>query len=477
VYYTRSLDGGATFDIVHVPFATVGTYVADADGYDIASDGTNIAVAIAGLFGNVLLVESADNGVTWTQSIIYDTDETGFTEENIPDGSVSCIYDNDGDAHVAWGTYYASGEGLDSIFFSTQVGIQHWSAASGVQQIALPPDSLIVFNEIWRDGAVATQPDLAVDASNNIYCVFSSWINETDVYGNSYEHVMGVASADNGATWDEVVDLTPGTGFDASFPSIADAVDISGNVNLVYNCDPYAGNWLQASVGGGLHPHIQVATMYLNVSAGDFFPLGCDDLTLRIARCVSGSIVQARVIVAGTIQAGKSITFGVDEDVYVGVIGTNGVRSRASIETPSLGVGTHTVDVLDPPGCFPSFVVTCATAGKADPAWDDEWGTEEVVATKVTPIETTLLGNYPNPFNPTTNIRYGLNQDAFVTLKIYNTLGEEIATLVNEYQLAGFKSATWNGRNGAGVPVASGIYIYRLKTGNVVKSEKMMFMK
>ena len=62
-------------------------------------------------------------------------------------------------------------------------------------------------------------------------------------------------------------------------------------------------------------------------------------------------------------------------------------------------------------------------------------------------------------------------------MKIYNTLGEEVATLVNEFQTAGYKSATWNGRNDAGSTVASGIYIYRLTTGNVVKSEKMMFMK
>ena len=484
VVYTRSTDGGVTFDMVGVSIATAGTFVADADAYDITSDGTNIAIVLGGLLGNIVLVESADNGATWTQTIIYDTDETGFTEENVPDGSVSALYDNDGDVHAAWGTYYASGEGLDSIFFSTQVGIQHWSAASGVQQIALPPDSLIVFNEIWRDGAVATQPDLAVDGDNNIFCVYSSWINETDVYGNSYEHVIGVGSDDNGLTWSETTDMTPGTGFDASFPSIADVVDVSGNVNLVYNCDAYAGNWLQASVGGGLHPHIAVAIMYLNIAAGDFFPI-CGDITNFIARCISGGIVQARVVLSGsTIHSGETVLFDIDETVYAGVVGDNGTSSRASIEA-TVGLGTHTISVIDPADCKTPLVRTCSAAGKErdDAEWaaDDALWTgetqQETPQTERAPVATTLFGNYPNPFNPSTSINYGLNQDGFVTLKIYNTLGEEIATLVNEYQLAGFKSATWNGRNGAGLPVASGIYIYRLKTGNVVKSEKMMFMK
>jgi hypothetical protein len=121
-------------------------------------------------------------------------------------------------------------------------------------------------------------------------------------------------------------------------------------------------------------------------------------------------------------------------------------------------------------GCFSPVVTSCAAAGeKADIDWD------ELDAN--VPLEAGLLGNYPNPFNPTTAISYQLSTDSWVVLKIYNTLGEEVASLVDEFQNAGYRSATWNGRNDAGSSVASGIYIYRLTTGNVVTSEKMMFMK
>lgn len=95
-----------------------------------------------------------------------------------------------------------------------------------------------------------------------------------------------------------------------------------------------------------------------------------------------------------------------------------------------------------------------------------------------------LYQNYPNPFNPTTHIKYDLPRDAHVVLKIYDAIGQEIRTLKDEVENAGFKSTVWNATNGAGASVASGVYFYRIEATSVadpgkpfVDIKKMMVVK
>jgi hypothetical protein len=83
-----------------------------------------------------------------------------------------------------------------------------------------------------------------------------------------------------------------------------------------------------------------------------------------------------------------------------------------------------------------------------------------------------LNQNYPNPFNPKTAIEFSLPQSEFVTLKIYNILGEEVATLVSDRLNAGSYSYDWDARD-----LASGVYLYRLQAGDYVYVKKMILMK
>ena len=78
------------------------------------------------------------------------------------------------------------------------------------------------------------------------------------------------------------------------------------------------------------------------------------------------------------------------------------------------------------------------------------------------PNEFALDQNYPNPFNPTTIIRFSLPQAGLVSLKVYNILGQEIATIVNDEKIAGVYTAVWDGMTSRGVAASSGIYLYRL---------------
>lgn len=88
------------------------------------------------------------------------------------------------------------------------------------------------------------------------------------------------------------------------------------------------------------------------------------------------------------------------------------------------------------------------------------------------PKEFKLEQNFPNPFNPTTKIQYQLPQDARVTLKVYDILGSEVATLVNEEQESGYKEVQFNGNN-----IASGMYVYRLQAGDFISTKKMLMIK
>ena len=88
-----------------------------------------------------------------------------------------------------------------------------------------------------------------------------------------------------------------------------------------------------------------------------------------------------------------------------------------------------------------------------------------------------LHQNYPNPFNPSTEISYQLPAEGFVSLKIYNTLGQEIRTLVDGTQSSGLYKVIWDGKNRYGQAVPSGVYLYRLETNSFTKTMKMIMMK
>ncbi|MDH4069273.1 MAG: T9SS type A sorting domain-containing protein [Ignavibacteria bacterium] len=371
ISYTRSTDAGATFDIVdQLMFTASPGVLPGADAQDIAAFGTNVAivnasgVSLSG--GDVGLMTSADDGTTWAEQVIYDVAGAGElptgSEEFQPDGSCAAVYDNNGVLHVVWSTFLAVGNATNDpeLFYSVDAPIMYWSEATGVIPIAYPlPDTSIGLPN-GRNGNYATAPDIGVDAANNLYVVYSSMVNDQDTAGLYYEHLFAVRSYDNGATWTEPLELTPGTGFDASFPSIADLVD--DNMHIVYNCDPLAGNSLQ-----GDHVQIPVAVMYL----------------------------QSPAIVTGVTPH------------------DNGLPEAFRLEQ-----------------------------------------------------------NYPNPFNPGSEIRFRIAQSGPVSLVLYDLLGNEVATLVNEPMTPGEYHRAFDGSQ-----LSSGVYFYRLSSGTNVATRKMLLMK
>jgi hypothetical protein len=95
----------------------------------------------------------------------------------------------------------------------------------------------------------------------------------------------------------------------------------------------------------------------------------------------------------------------------------------------------------------------------------------------VLPTEFDLAQNAPNPFNPSTQISFALPSAAKVSLTVYNVLGQQVKTLVDEYMTAGYQTVTWDGTDNSSASVASGIYFYRITAGEFADTKKMLLLK
>ncbi len=160
------------------------------------------------------------------------------------------------------------------------------------------------------------------------------------------------------------------------------------------------------------------------------------------------------------------------------------------VQWGAAGLGRESVAVSKGIWTAGDFIATVAAGhsieydgdGDASSDWVDQAtptiGAENGILTSVedevasVPDKFQLKQNYPNPFNPETTIRYTLSEPAKVTLKVYNLLGQKVATLVQGVQPAGEHRVAFDGRG-----LASGLYVYRLKSGGISQTKIMSLLK
>ena len=101
--------------------------------------------------------------------------------------------------------------------------------------------------------------------------------------------------------------------------------------------------------------------------------------------------------------------------------------------------------------------------------------TEEILS--LLPEDFALHQNYPNPFNPTTTIKFDIPEPTYISLKIYNLMGQEVRSLNNKWLPTGSHRLIWNGKDQQGIPVSTGVYIYRLQSQEFQQTRKMLLLK
>ena len=93
------------------------------------------------------------------------------------------------------------------------------------------------------------------------------------------------------------------------------------------------------------------------------------------------------------------------------------------------------------------------------------------------PKKFVLHQNFPNPFNPTTTLHYDLPEDALVNITIYDILGREVRTLVNQTQDAAHRSVIWDATNDYSMPVSAGIYLYQIQARQINSGQEGEFVQ
>jgi len=355
---------------------------------DQAADsfGDKIAVAIAETFGDVHLWESFDNGFAWTyRNLTNYSDRIPMGEkESRPAGSADALYDHNGSVHVFWETYLAvpdtSGAAIE-FYESEEVGIHHWSEATGEKEIVvwadIPGAEREAEHTLWAggsffdqtgvDGDLIAQPQAGVDAEGNLYLLFASFRPlDFDADSAHYTDIYALGSKDGGKTWGSIVNVTDSPQSEDLWASLAD--NIGDSLRFVYQSDGSTGNSIQ---GGGEAP---TTVLYYA------FP-----------------------------------------------------KSKIPLERTSVADG---------------------------------------YSNRKIPTAFALRQNYPNPFNPSTTIRFDLPEAGHVSLKVFNLLGNEVMTLVDEHQSEGAHQVELDGAS-----MQSGVYLCRLQAGSFSQAIKVTLLK
>jgi len=423
IFYKRSTDGGSSWQAdeqltntnASMDFPSIAAYGSDV--YAVWFDNRDFNK-------DIYFKHSSDNGLTWDADVQLTTDaaQSVYPSLSVYESLVNVVWGEGRDGN--WEIYYKR---------STNKGIT-WD-----------PDTRLTNNS-----SDSFNPSVSVTGSN----VNVVWYD----FRNGNGEIYYKRSSDSGVNWEPDIRLTNNSG-----SSIAPSISVSNSYVHIVWYDDSDGNfkiYYVRSTDTGINWDQDTCITYsLNFS---YIP----------SITVSGSAVHV-VWASGDPPLNREIYYKRSTDE--GASWEQEIRlTNATAESwhPSVSITDSILHVVWRDGRDGNYEIYYKrnTNANISAVEDDQ---------TYIPRHFSLEQNYPNPFNPSTKIKYSIpfvetHRDAslLVTLKVYDVLGNEIETLVNEEKPAGNYEITWNAVN-----LPSGVYFYQLKAGDFIKTKKMILLK
>ena len=441
----------------------------------IAADGDNLyAVWCDGrdLDREIYFKQSTDNGLTWQQDTRL-TNSSGRSEYPsiaVSGSNIHIVWMDDRDESFYPEVYYKrSTDG--GISWSADVKLTSNPSDPGIPSIAVSGNNIhIVWHDLrdgnWEiyykhstDNGLTWQPDVRLtnDASVSERASIAIWINTIYVVWqderDNDKEIYFKYSTDNGTNWSGDIRLTNSVG-ESEAPTIAveeaiinvvwsDSRNGIGNGEIYYKKSTDAGlNWSEdirvtnTPFASG-RPSVAVSSNFVHLSWDEVWEI-------YYTRSTDSGISWETETRITDNSSDSQNSFVIASDSAVHLIWQDNPANNDDIYYKRNPTGNIVTDVV----CFTNNV----------------------------PTEFELSQNYPNPFNPSTKISWQSPVGGWQTLKVFDVLGNEVATLVNEYKPAGSYEVEFQSTFGSH-QLASGIYYYQLRVGDYLQTKKMMIIK
>ena len=436
VYVTGNSAGSNNYsDYITIKYNSAGTqlWAARYNGSDVSESAQDIKVDAS---GNVYVTGFSYGNNTDYATIKYNS--AGVEQwvrryndpDNGPDEANSLVLDGSGNVYVSGRSYGGSSSNYDyAIVKYNSTGVQQW-----VQRYNGPASD--------RDEAYS----LAVDGSGNVYVTGLSIGNGS---GTDYATIKYNSAGDQ--QWAKRYNGPANSTEQAN--SIA--VDGSGNV------------YVTGYSSGGNTSLFDYATIKYNSSGVQQWvqryngPGSVDDKANALALDISGNIYVTGFSLNGTISDYLTLKYSpAGTQIWERRYNSTGSDNGKAIAITNTGI-VYVTGISDAPGSGSDFL----TIKYSQTVGIENTGSE-------IPAEFSLGQNYPNPFNPMTNISLNIAKLGFVSVKVYDISGREVAVLVNENLSAGVYNVDFDGSN-----LASGTYFYKLETNGFTDVKKMILVK